>query len=186
MAGERPEFEAPLVVGAQIEVRAEHASLADRPFLLHGDRTWTFKQYRDESVRMAHFLLGRLGTINDRRPGHVGVFLENHLELLALYGGCGYAGLTLFGLNTGLRGDVLAGVINESEARVLVVEERLYPELERVLSRLEHVPDENVLVLKTGDGEIPASRDLRTCLEGEVGPTGTSLPPPDVEVAPES
>ena len=60
MAGERPEFEAPLVVGAQIEVRAEHASLADRPFLLHGDRTWTFKQYRDESVRMAHFLLGRL------------------------------------------------------------------------------------------------------------------------------
>ena len=186
MAGERPEFEAPLVVGAQIEVRAEHASLADRPFLLHGDRTWTFKQYRDESVRMAHFLLGRLGTINDRRPGHVGVFLENHLELLALYGGCGYAGLTLFGLNTGLRGDVLAGVINESEARVLVVEERLYPELERVLSRLEHVPDENVLVLKTGDGEIPASRNLRTCLEGEVGPTGTSLPPPDVEVAPES
>ena len=45
------------------------------------------------------------------------MFLENHLELLALYGGCGYGGLTLFGVNTGLRGDTLAGVLDQSRAR---------------------------------------------------------------------
>ena len=45
-----------------------------------------------------------LGAIDDARPGHVAMLLENHLELLALFGGCGVAGLTLFGVNNGLRG----------------------------------------------------------------------------------
>jgi fatty-acyl-CoA synthase len=135
---------------------------------------------------MAHFLLQRLGPVDERRPGHVGVFLENHLELLALYGGCGYGGLTLFGLNTGLRGDVLAGVINQSRVRVLIVDERLYPELERVAARLDHIPDENILVLPTAGGDVPNVRDLRARLTDEVGGTGTSLPAPQVEVAPDS
>jgi acyl-CoA synthetase (AMP-forming)/AMP-acid ligase II len=50
---------------------------------------------------MAHFLQRRLGACDDARPGHVAMVLENHLELLALYGGCGYVGHTLFGVNTG-------------------------------------------------------------------------------------
>ncbi len=45
-------------------------------------------------------LLRRLGRIDDSRPGHVAMVLENHLELMALYGGCAYSGLTLFGVNT--------------------------------------------------------------------------------------
>jgi hypothetical protein len=35
------------------------------------------------------------------------MMLENHLELLSLFGGCAYAGMTLFGINTGLLGDTL-------------------------------------------------------------------------------
>src|SRR5262249_5372917 len=100
-----PTFDAPLTLGAQIEARAAHPDVAGRVFLRQHDRTWTYRRYRDESVRLAHFLRTRLGRIDDDRPGHVAMFLENHLELLALYGGCGYAGLTLFGVNTGLRGD---------------------------------------------------------------------------------
>ena len=52
---------------------------------------------------MAHFLLGRLGAAAGR-DGHVAMMLENHFELLALYGGCAYAGLTLFGVNTACAG----------------------------------------------------------------------------------
>ena len=100
-----PSFDAPFTLGAQIEVRAQHPEWGARPFLLQGDRSWTMRQFRDESVRMAHFLLRRLGTIDEQHPGHVAMILENHLELLAVYGGCAYAGLTMFGVNTGLRGD---------------------------------------------------------------------------------
>ena len=60
-------------LGAQIEARAEHPEVSGRLVLLKDDRTWTYKQYRDECVRYAHFLLGRLGKIDETRPGHVAV-----------------------------------------------------------------------------------------------------------------
>jgi fatty-acyl-CoA synthase len=178
-----PTFDAPLTLGAQIEARAAHPDVAGRVFLRQHDRTWTYHRYRDESVRLAHFLRARLGRIDDDRPGHVAMFLENHLELLALYGGCGYAGLTLFGVNTGLRGDTLAGLLDQSRARLLVVDQRLWPEVERIRARLQHVAPENILVLRTQGGAFDAT-DLEAALESEVGPVERSLDAPPVEVNP--
>jgi fatty-acyl-CoA synthase len=174
----------PFTVGAQIEARAGRADTADRPFVLQGDRVWTYRQYRDESVRAAHFLRRRLGRCDDARPGHVAMLLENHLELLALYGGCAFAGLTLFGVNTGLRGEVLAGVLNQSRARLVVVDERFLPELERVRADLRHVAPENVIVLPTQGGEVPADRSWHARLADEVGASGVSLDAPDAGVTP--
>jgi fatty-acyl-CoA synthase len=167
----------------QLEARAEHEVASAKQVLVHGDTTWSYRKYRDESVRFAHFLLGRLGQIDDGRPGHVAMILENHLEMMALYGGCGVAGLTLFGVNTGLRGDVLAGVVNQSRARLLVTEERFLPEVERVRAELGHIAPENILVLRTG-GSLPKSQDLMACIESEVG-TASGMKAPDVDVKPE-
>jgi fatty-acyl-CoA synthase len=181
---EKPTIEAPPAIGAQIEARGRHPDVADRVFLVQHERAWTFRQYRDESVRVAHFLLGRLGPHSDAAPGHVAMLLENHLELLALYGGCAYAGMTLFGVNTGLRGDTLAGVVEQSGARMLVVDERLWPEAERVLDRLGSIAPENVLVLRTtGEGALGA-RDFAGALAREVAPPGKSLDAPAVAVDP--
>jgi len=177
-------FDAPPTVGAQIEARARHRDVGERVFLCQHERSWTYRQYRDESVRLAHFLLGRLGAVDERRPGHVAMLLENHLELLALYGGCAYAGLTLFGVNTGLRGDTLAGVIEQSGARLLVVDERLLPEVERVAGRLRGVAPENLLVLRTAGEADLRGRDLLECVASEVAPPGASLDAPPVVVEP--
>src|SRR5262249_12011325 len=130
-----------------------------------------------------HCLRARRGRIDDGRPGHVAMFLENHLELLALYGGCGYGGLTLFGVNTGLRGETLAGVLDQSRARLLVVDQRLWPEVERIRSRLREVAPENVLVLRT-QGEAFDATDLEAALRSEVGPPDRSLDAPVVDVDP--
>ena len=178
-------FAAPFTLGAQIEVRAEHPVASDKVVLMHDDRSWTYRQYRNESVRMARFLLRRLGAIDERRPGHVAMLLENHLELLSLLGGCAYAGLTLFGINTGLRGDVLSGLLDESRARIFVVDAKLWPEVERVAGDLQHLAPENILVLPSAGGPIDPMRDLYARLADEVGPEGESLPAPDVDVAPD-
>jgi fatty-acyl-CoA synthase len=184
LAAEFTSVEAPAVLGAQIEARAQHPALADKPFLFEADRRWTYLEYRDACVRTAHFLRRRLGAPSEARPGHVAMLLDNHLELLSLYGGCGYAGYTLFGVNTGLRGDTLAGVLNQSQARVLVVEERLWPEVEKVRERLEHLAPENVLVVRSGAGEaLGDAPDLAAAIESEVG--GGSLEAPGVAVVPE-
>ncbi len=184
MTAGRYQFDALPTVSAQIEARAQHAEVGPRVFLCQHDRTWTYRRYRDESVRLAHFLLRRLGPIDDRRPGHVAMLLENHLELLALYGACAYGGLTLFGVNTGLRGDTLAGVVEASGARVLVVDEKFLPEVERVAGRLGGVAPENVLVLRTGEGSELGGRNLMACVASEVAPAGKSLDAPGVSVDP--
>ena len=174
-------FAAPFTLGAQIDARAGHAEVASREFLLEGDRTWTYARYRDEAVRLAHFLQRRLGAVDEARPGHVAMLLENHLELLALYGACGFLGHTLFGVNTGLRGDTLTGVLNQSRARLLVVDQRIAHEVVRVQQQLQHVAPENVVVLHTDATTPVEGNDLMACVEREVGALG-SLDTPGVDV----
>jgi fatty-acyl-CoA synthase len=174
------------VLGAQIEARARDRELADRVLVRKGAHTWTYRSYRDECVRTAHFLLNRLSRLEGDSPGHVAVLLENQPEFLSLYGGCGYAGLTLFGLNTGLRGETLAGVLNQSKAPLLVVDERFLPELDRIRDRLAHLRPENVLVLPTIGEHDLGGQDLRECLAREVAKSGEALEPPAVEVTPET
>jgi fatty-acyl-CoA synthase len=179
-----PQYDAPLTLGAQLDARANDPAISSLPAVIHGDRSWSYLEFRDEAVRFAHFLIARLGRVDDARPGHVAMLLENHPELLALYAGCGYAGLTLFGVNTGLRGETLAGVLNQSGARVLVVDERLLPEVEAIGDGLDHIAPENLLVLRTESSESLGERDLVARIGAEVAAPGVSLDTPAVDVAP--
>ncbi len=181
-----PQIEAPLTLGAQLEARAAHPEAADRIAVRSGARSWTYREFRDESVRYAHLLRRRLGPCDERRPGHVAMLLENHPELLALLGGCAYNGMTLFGINTGLRGETLAGVVNQSRARLMVVDERFLPEIERVREGLAHVAPENLLVLRTQSENPLGDVDLEECLAREIGKPGRSLEAPGAEVTPET
>ncbi len=64
-----PRFDAALTIGAQLDARAAHPDVARRIALVQRDRTWTYGRLRDEAVRTAHFLLGRLRPIDAARPG---------------------------------------------------------------------------------------------------------------------
>jgi fatty-acyl-CoA synthase len=181
---------APFTIGAQLEARAAHEVCADKVFLMQDDRRWTYRELRNEALRTAHFLRNRLEPVADDAPGHVAMLLENHFELVSLFFGCAYAGYTLFGINTGLRGETLAGVVNQSRSRMLIVDERLLPEVERVRGQLTTVRPENILVLRTDDAKdptaLPIGNDWLAAMEKEVGPVGTKLEPPAVEVDPSS
>ncbi len=178
--------EADLTLSAQIEARAQHPELENKVLLVHDDRAWTYREYRDRSVRMAHFLGRRLGACDEAKPGHVAMMLENHLELMALLGGCAYGGHTLFGINTGLRGEVLAGVVNQSRSRILVVDEKLYPEVLKARDSFDSIAPENILVLPTLGEGVEASVDLCACMEAEVGAEDVSIDAPSAEVAMDS
>lgn len=186
MSSDPIQFEAEYTLRAQIQARADHPEASGKIFLRQHERSWTYGQFRDESTRAAHFLLRRLGNIDEKRPGHVAMLLENHLELLSLYGGCGIAGLTLFGVNNGLRGSTLAGVLNQSRARVLVVDEKLREEVEKVRGDLTGVAPENILYLPTAGSALDKQSDYLACMADEVAPAGASLAYPDVDVNPGS
>ncbi len=184
MPAEPLRIDAPMTLRDQIEARASHAEFASRTFLMHDAAHWTYAQFRNESVRVAHFLLRTLGQTADGGVGNIAIMLENHLELASLLGGCAYARGVLFGINTGLRGDVLSGVLNHSKARLLVVNEQFYPEVARVQDRLEHITPEHILILPSGEQTIEPERDLRKRLEAEIGPAVSTLEVPNLQVAP--
>jgi fatty-acyl-CoA synthase len=94
--------------------------------------------------------------------------------------------LTLFGVNTGLRGETLVGVLNQSGARLLVVDERFLPEVQRVQGQLPNIAPENILVLRTRSAASAGDQDLLECLSREVAKFGESLDSPGVDVAPET
>ncbi len=178
-----PEFDdVPFTLRDQIEARASHPVQSQRILLRQDDRVWTYRAFRDDSVRLAHFLLGRLAALPAGTPGHVAMLLDNCSELVTLYGACGYAGLTLFGINTGLRGETLAGVLDQSKASILVVDEARLPEVERIGAGLKHLVPENILVV----GNAAPERALETRVSEETGPAGSSLAAPSVDVTPET
>ena len=48
MAATPLQIEAPFTVGAQLEARAEHPDVAERIAIRSGDRSWTFRRFRDD------------------------------------------------------------------------------------------------------------------------------------------
>jgi fatty-acyl-CoA synthase len=74
--------------------------------------------------------------------------------------------------------------VNQSEARILVVDERLLAEVDRVRERLANVAPENVLVLRTTGALALGTSDLLGCLASEVAQPGKSLDAPDLKVDP--
>jgi fatty-acyl-CoA synthase len=176
-------LEVSLTVRDQIEARAQHPDLAERTFLLEGKRAWTYAEFRERSVRMAQLFRTRLGATDAGKPGRVGLLLENCLEFSSIFGGCAYAGLGLFALNSSLRGETLAGLINQSRAPLLIVGEALLPEIDRIIGRLRNVHPENVLVLPDAGEGLGAYSNLQACLESE---TPREPTPPEVRVTPET
>jgi fatty-acyl-CoA synthase len=181
---ERKTFEADFVLGAQIEARGMDPEVGSWPLVRTDTELWTYRRYRDECVATAHFLLQRLENRPGEGPPRVAMFLENHPDLLALFGGCASAGATLFGMNTGLRGTTLAGVLNQSGAELLVVDQRLEAEVVKIQDQLEHLSPGNILTLATTGG-TPVFADYRKALRAEVG-DGAALELPAVEVQPET
>ena len=126
MSAPAPSFDAPLLLGAQIEARATHPDVAGRIFLRQNDRTWTYRQL-PRRVRCAWRTFSAAGSARSTIGGPrtwpcCSRIISSCSPSTAA---AAYAGVTLFGVNTGLRGDTLAGVVNQSRARLLVVDQRL-------------------------------------------------------------
>ncbi len=170
----------PLTVRDQLEARATHPEIGQHPFLRTRDEEWTYRRFRDTSCALSHFLLEHLGASKNGvgEQGRVAILADNRPEFLAVFGACALSGLNLFGINTGLRGEVLAGVVNQSGAGMLIVDPAYLERVEQVMDDLD-IERSDVFVLAGGTGADD--------LWAHVDPDGeASLTLPDVEVTPET
>jgi acyl-CoA synthetase (AMP-forming)/AMP-acid ligase II len=138
----------------------------DRLAVVDGDREVTYGRLDENVTRLANSLLG-LAAPGDR----VAILAQNVAEFVECYYGVPAAGMALTFLNYRLHPKEWAWILDNAEARVLVVEqsylEQIRPELASVPS-IEHV----VVIGGTADGAIPYD---------ELVVAGATTPPP-VEV----
>lgn len=100
----------------------------DKPLVVFGDTTWTYRDVTDRAARMAGALQAHGIAPGDR----VALCCGNRLELLETVLGCAWHGAVAVPLNVALRGAGLRHALADSGAVVLVVEPPMLPVLDQV------------------------------------------------------
>ena len=141
-------------------IRLNGRKTPDAIALISGDRVVTFGQLRDRMEQVANAML-ELATPGDR----IGVLAENLPEYVEMYYGVPAAGMALTFLNYRLHPKEWAWILNNAEARVLVVQEKFVEQIEPLLETIPSI--EHVVVI--GD----ATSDRHVTYEDLVGAAST-------------
>lgn len=91
----------------------------DTPALLHGERTWTWREHLAEAEAEAAALIGLADTA---RPLHVGAVLGNSPAMLRAMAAAALGGYVLCGINTTRRGSGLLADIRRSDCQLLLAD----------------------------------------------------------------
>lgn len=100
----------------------------ERPYLQFRDSTYTYAEFDEMCARTA----GGLRSIGVTRGSTVAVMLPNCPEMLFTWLGASRLGAIHVPINTGLKGESLAYVLGDCDARVLVIDQAYLPALETV------------------------------------------------------
>jgi fatty-acyl-CoA synthase len=91
----------------------------DTPAVVHGERTWSWREHLAEAAAEASALIGIADT---GRPLHVGALLGNSPAMLRSMAAAGLGGYVLCGINTTRRGTGLLSDIRRSDCQLLLVD----------------------------------------------------------------
>lgn len=116
-----------------LEERA--ARLGDKTFLVFKDRSFTYGEMDRNANRVANFLR----SIGGGPGAGLAIIMKNSSRWLDVFFGVEKLGMYAVPVNIGLRGDQLAHVINNSDARFVVIDNDLLPDFRAVANRLETV-----------------------------------------------
>jgi carnitine-CoA ligase len=128
------------------------ARYGDRVLFACGGEAWTFRDAVEIAARMA----GSLSTAGVRTGDRVAVLCSNRPEFLRVVLGCGWLGAIAVPINTAAKGPQLRYALENSAARLLVLEDTAAAVLDHC--PLEELPLERIQII--GDGR-PARTKAR-------------------------
>jgi acyl-CoA synthetase (AMP-forming)/AMP-acid ligase II len=134
------------------EILPHHArERSERVALRAGERSWTYQALRDEAFRVSQALLAEGLTRQDR----VAVLDRNGPEILTLLFGAATIDVVTLAVNWRLAPPEMEYILNDAQARVLLIGEEFLPHLARM--RLETV--KRVVVVPAPGGGVAAEND---------------------------
>ncbi|MHB8894535.1 MAG: AMP-binding protein [Candidatus Geothermincolia bacterium] len=127
------------------------AKLGDAPFLMFRDDVFSYRKMNENANRVANWLKG----LGGGQGIGVAILMKNSPRWLDVFFGLEKLGMYTVPVNVALRGDQLAFILDNSEARFLVVDHDLLPFYEsikdnvgglaRVIVNMEEAPPDFVL-----------------------------------------
>ena len=136
-----------------------------KPLVQAGERSWSFAQAPELAARSA----GRLQAAGLRQGDRIALICENRPEFIEVFLGAAWLGASLVPINTASRGLQLRHILENSGARLLVIEAALLGALEHV--GLDTLPLEAIWIIDRPSGEGPAS-----ALAQPLPPLGEAIP----------
>jgi fatty-acyl-CoA synthase len=129
----------------------------DRTFFIFEGREYTYREVYLQAQRYADFFLaersrlvesGKLG--RDERFA-LGIYMDNTPEFIFASLAAGLSNSILFAINTGFRGETLAGVINQAKITRLITNESSAAEVENALPGITVLGRGDILFAGSGD-----------------------------------
>ena len=116
--------------------------------LVFEDERLTFTQLDERVNRVANALTG-LGL---EKGDKIATMLENGAEAIELYHAAARTGVVVVPLSPLLRGGGLTNLVNDSDARILITNAAMVPEIDRLRADLPGIPDDGYVLV---DGAAP-------------------------------
>jgi acyl-CoA synthetase (AMP-forming)/AMP-acid ligase II len=111
--------------------------------LMDADRSFTYPECNDRVNRLGHGLL----SLGLKKGDRVAVVMENSIEIIELYLATAKTGLVIVPINFRLVGPEIAYIVNNSDAKAMVVHDEFAPEVDRVRPELGQIPESNYFVV---------------------------------------
>jgi len=138
---------------------ARHARYRpDHTAVVFEDERLTFAQLDERVNRVANALAG-LGL---GKGDKVATMLENCIEVIELYHVAARTGLVVVPLSPLLRGSGLTNLVNDSDARILITNAAMAPEIDSLRADLHAIPPDGFVLV---DGDAPGYRGYRELVD---------------------
>ena len=176
-----------LNVGFVLKKRAASRSFRDRIFFIFEGRAYTYGATYKEAVRYAN-LFGavqeervRSGHLNAGEKLAVGIYQENTPEFIFAFFGAAINGSTLFGINTGFRGETLVNVINQADIGLLFTDDTTRKEVDKILPDIHGINEDNMVTV--GDTSGNKEGNIRGVSEimADYGVAEQAMPRPGID-----
>jgi acyl-CoA synthetase (AMP-forming)/AMP-acid ligase II len=136
------------------------------------ERAFTYPETNRRVNRLAHSLL----SLGLEKGDKVAVLLENSIEIVEVYLATAKTGLVIVPINFRLIGPEIEYIVNNSDARALIVHDEFTPTVDRIRPNLKNIaPDSYVVVGEERDGYREYEAFMRVAPESE----------PEADVRPE-
>jgi fatty-acyl-CoA synthase len=143
-----------------------------RTFFIFEDKEYSYWETRLQARRFARFFLAErkklvdAGKLGKKERMAIAIYQENNPEYLFAYFGAALANCIVFAVNTGFRGEILSGLLNQSKSALIITDPVSVGEVLRIMPEVAAFGKGDIYLSEKPEKAVdPAIKDLGEAVE---------------------